>query len=214
MRLPFCVIDKKLTFATPPRVLIVFLSEGLMTVDVDESYVTILSHLKTLSPSTMAALRDATNASARGKRQANKLGAGPPAPPANVLRLKPMSTIPPVPDTGLIAATVQLEHSYVSEEGELSINDDVVTDTTTLISFYLDQDNWVDGENATAAAALFLHRDHGGFVADNAFALEVDQRIRRSEIDREVDREPSQQRIEDHLRPFPLIPHAREVGLF
>jgi hypothetical protein len=59
----------------------------------------------------MAALRDATNASALGRRQANKLSAGPPAPPANVLRLKPMSTIPPVPDTGLIAATVQLEHS-------------------------------------------------------------------------------------------------------
>jgi hypothetical protein len=44
-----------------------------------------------------------------------------------------------------------------------------------------------DGHDDLAAASRFvLHRDHRGFVQDDALAADVDERIRRAEVDRDV----------------------------
>src|ERR1700730_12436619 len=54
-----------------------------------------------------------------------------------------------------------------------------------------------DGDDHLAAApGLVLHRDHGGFVEHDAPVADIDQRIRRTEIDRQIARKITAQAFE------------------
>ena len=56
-----------------------------------------------------------------------------------------------------------------------------------------------DGEHLLAAARVALHRDDRGLARDDALALDVDERVGRPEIDREIVREQAVEPVEDHL---------------
>jgi len=69
-----------------------------------------------------------------------------------------------------------------------------------------------DGEHLAPAARLLLHRDDGGLVAYDPFALHVDQRIGRSQIDREIVREQSKDRIESLHAQRPQLAESFRTG--
>src|SRR6185295_20129307 len=56
-----------------------------------------------------------------------------------------------------------------------------------------------DGEHLLATAHVALYGDHRRLARHDALALDVDERVGRSEIDRKIVREQAVEPVEDHL---------------
>src|SRR5216684_8086936 len=96
------------------------------------------------------------------------------------------------------------DDSYLTELMELPLEQAVASLERRMILRALARDR----HHPPRAARVLLHRDHRRLVAHNAFALHIDEGIRRAQIDGEIVGEPAKYGIEYHKIDFSTAPET------